>query len=298
MRTRPAERWYEVALGALVLVVAAGLGLALAGASGAMVGGALGALGAAVLWTQGQRRRALRREVVEAPFPDTWRRFLHDRYEHYERLPETLRRRFEADVRVFLAEKRITGVGIEATEDLRLLVAASAVTLSLCWPEYEWDQLTEVLLYPQDFDRDYEFVDDPELAGQAHPWGTVILSVPALVESFEDPWDAFHVGLHEFAHMLGLAQTEFGAVPVGFPGERAQEWLQVVEKERERLRRGKSVIDDYGEESDVEFVAVAVEAFFEIPQALRQRHREVYAILGEYFRQDPAAWDDERGLVL
>jgi Mlc titration factor MtfA (ptsG expression regulator) len=297
LRTRPTDRWYEPALGALVLVGAAGLGFAFAGAPGAAVGGAVGATGAGALWMRGRRRSAQRREVLLAPFPDGWRRFLTERYEHYERLPDDLRRRFEADVRVFLAEKRITGVDVEPTDDLRLLVAASAVTLSLCWPEYEWDQLTEVLLYPQDFDRDYGF-ETPELAGQAHPWGTVILSVPALVESFEDPWDAFHVGLHEFAHLLGLTQTEFGAVPVGLPSARAEEWMQVVEKERERLRRGKSVIDTYGEESPEEFLAVAVEAFFEIPLALRLRHREVYAILTEYFRQDPAAWDDQRGLVL
>ena len=297
MRTRPADRWYEPALGALVLLGTAGLGLALGGGPGALAGGAVGAAGAAVLWKRGQRRSSQRRELMEAPFPEAWRRFLTERYEHYERLPDDLRRRFEADVRVFLSEKRITGVGIDATDDLRLLVAASAVTLSLCWPEYEWDQLTEVLLYPQDFDRDYSF-EEPELAGQAHPWGTVILSVPALVESFEDPWDAFHVGLHEFAHLLGLTQTEFGAVPVGLPSARAREWMEVVEKERERLRRGKSAIDTYGEESPEEFMAVAVEAFFEIPLALRLRHREVYAILSEYFRQDPAAWDDERGLVL
>ena len=46
----------------------------------------------------------------------------------------------------------------------------------------------------------------------------------------------------------------------------------------------------------VEFLAVAVEAFFEIPQLVRRRHREVYAILCAYFGQDPAAWDDARGL--
>ena len=40
-------------------------------------------------------------------------------------------------------------------DDLKLLVAASAVTLSVGWPDYEWDRLTEVLLYPDDFDRDY-----------------------------------------------------------------------------------------------------------------------------------------------
>jgi Mlc titration factor MtfA (ptsG expression regulator) len=41
---------------------------------------------------------------------------------------------------------------------------------------------------------------------------------------------------------------------------------------------------------------VAVEAFFEIPQVVRRRHREVYEILSSYFGQDPAAWDDERGV--
>jgi hypothetical protein len=280
-------------LGALVFVGAVGLGVGLAGWPGGVAGGILGTAGAAALWSRGQRRKARRQELLRAPFPDGWRRFLAERYEHYERLPDALRRPFEDDV----AEKRITGVGLDATEDLKLLVAASAVTLSLAWRDYEWDQLTEVLLYPQDFDRDYSF-EEAELAGQAHPWGTIILSVPALHESFADPWDAYHVGLHEFAHLLGLDQTHFGAIPVGLPPARAQEWVLLVEKERERLRRGKSVIDTYGDESDVEFLAVAVEAFFEIPLALRLRHREVYAILSEYFRQDPAAWDDERGLVL
>ena len=84
--------------------------------------------------------------------------------------------------------------------------------------------------------RDYGF-DEPELAGIAHPWGTVILSVPALHESFADPWDGFHVGLHEFAHLLGLRETQIGAVPIGFPVAREQEWLTLVDKERERLRR-------------------------------------------------------------
>jgi Mlc titration factor MtfA (ptsG expression regulator) len=296
LRTRT-DGWFEPALSALLLVGGALVGFAAFGVPGALVGAAAGAAGAGGLWMRGRTRARKRRELLQAPFPDPWRRFLSERYEHYERLPTPLRRRFEDDVRLFLAEKRISGVGIDATDDLRLLVAASAVTLSLGWPDYEWDQLTEVLLYPQDFDRDYGF-DEPELAGEAHPWGTVILSVPALHESFADPWDAFHVGLHEFAHLLGLRETQIGAVPVGFPAAREQEWLALVDRERERLRRGKSVIDNYGEESPGEFMAVAVEAFFEISLALRQRHREVYTLLAEYFQQDPAAWDDQRGLVL
>ena len=182
---------------------------------------------------------------------------------------------------------------MDVTDELRLLVAASAVTLSVGWPDYEWDQLTEVLLYPDDFDRDYAF-GGHERAGEAHPWGTVILSVPALLESFEVPDDAYHVGVHEFAHLLDVDQTHFDGIPVGFHGERAREWVAVAEKEMERLRHGRSAFDEYGADDPVEFLGVAVEAFFEIPQEVRRRHREVYALLAGYFGQDPAAWDDER----
>jgi Mlc titration factor MtfA (ptsG expression regulator) len=280
-------------------VAAAGAGAAL----GAMAGGWPGAgtglaagtgLGLAVRHVLG-RRAARRRAAVALPFPENWRAFLLDRYDHFERLEPPWRTRFEDDVRIFLAEKRITGVGIEPTDELRLLVAASAVTLSAGWPEYEWDHLTEVLLYPDDFDRDYAFGGD-ERSGEAHPWGTVILSVPSLLESFEVPDDAYHVGIHEFAHLLDVDQTHFDGIPVGLHGERAREWVAVAEKEMERLRHGRSAFDEYGAHDPVEFLGVAVEAFFEVPQVVRRRHREVYSILCSYFGQDPAAWDDERGI--
>ena len=152
-----------------------------------------------------------------------------------------------------------------------------------------------MLLYRKDFGRDYSF-DDSDLSGQAHPWGTIILSVPTLEESFDDPDDGFHVGLHEFAHLLDVEQTGFDGVPRGLDAARSREWLGVVDHEMDRLRRGKSVLDPYAGESPAEFLAVAVETFFERPLDLRQRHREVYAILRDYFGQDPAAWDEARGL--
>jgi Mlc titration factor MtfA (ptsG expression regulator) len=199
-------------------------------------------------------------------------------------------------VRLFLAEKRVSGIEVEATEELRLLVAASAVTLSVGWPDYEWEGLGEVLLYPDDFDRDYDF-GGSDLAGQTHPEGTVILSVPSLEQSFEYPDDAYHVGLHEFAHLLDLEETHFGGVPSGLTGEAAREWVEVAEREMARLRdRRASAFDAYGAHDIVEFLGVAVEAFFEVPQQVRRRHPDVYRLLCAYFRQDPAAWDDARGL--
>ena len=292
-----ADRWFAPALGALLFVAATALGAILSASAGAVAGGVVGLFGAAGLHRALTRRFRRRRLLLATPFPPAWRKVLGEWCDHYDRLSPELRRRFEDDVRIFLAEKRITGVAAEVTDELRLLVAASAVTLSLGWPDYDWDSLSEVLLYPQDFDRDYGF-DSQELSGQAHGWGTVILSIPSLRQSFEDPDDAYHVGFHEFAHLLDLEQTQFDGIPAGMTDALAGEWVGLMRKEMVRLRRGKSVIDDYGAEEPAEFLAVAVEAFFESALALRERHREVYALLRDYFGQDPAAWDDARGLRL
>jgi Mlc titration factor MtfA (ptsG expression regulator) len=286
--------WLWTAAAALVGLA---LGALYAGWNGAMTGAILGAVAASAVVQAAQRRLARRQHLMAQPFPDVWREILTTRCDHYDRLSAPLRRRFERGVRVFVAEKRVTGIGLEVTDELRLLVAASAGILALGWPDYEWEQLAEVLLYPDDFDRDYEIGRD-ELAGQAHGWGTVILSVPALIESFADPDDGFHVGLHELAHLLDVEGTQFDGLPTGLDDRRVREFIALREKEMERLRRGKSVLDEYGASDPVEFFPVAVEAFFEPALALRRRHRELYDFLAEYFGQDPARWDDERGLTI
>jgi Mlc titration factor MtfA (ptsG expression regulator) len=306
---RPADRWFATAAPVAAAALGGGIGGLFFGWLGALAGLALG-VSVGLAARQSLLRRSRRRHAVLAePFPESWRQFLLESYDHYERLDAASRRRFENDVRIFAAETRITGIEVEVSDELRLLVAASAVTLSLGWPDYEWDQLTEVLLYPDDFDRDYSFGGD-ELAGQTHPEGTVILSVPSLEESFEYPDDAFHVGIHEFAHLLGLDQSHFAGIPAGLRDDSAREWARVAEREMERLRKegepprrrrkrvrgDESAFDPYGEEDPVEFLAVAVEAFFEIPQRVRRQHADVYRLLSAYFGQDPAAWDDARGL--
>ncbi len=51
------------------------------------------------------------------------------------------------------------------------------------------------------------------------------------------------------------------------------------------------MLDPYGATGHEEFFAVAVEVFFERPEALQAEVPEVYQQLAELFRLDPAAWD-------
>jgi MtfA peptidase len=214
---------------------------------------------------------------------------LQTRCEHYRRLPPANRERFEHQAQVFLSTKRITGIEMGVTDETRVLVAASAVSLTAGWPDYAWDQLSEVLLYPSDFDRDYNF-GGTDASGRAHPWGIVILSVPALNRSFDVVADGYHVGFHEFAHLLDLAQTRFDGIPSYLDDDSVRRWTNIVQSEEDRLLRGDSVISPYALTHPAEFFATAVEAFFQMPVALADRHGELYEFLSSYFCQDPASW--------
>jgi MtfA peptidase len=244
--------------------------------------------------TPRSRRRAA---VLSITFPPGWRESLQRHCDHYRRLPQVLRPEFERKVQLFVAERRITGIGIDASDELKLLVAASAVTLSLGWPDYNWEDVGEVLLYPDSFDRDYAVgPGEDHWAGTAHPWGTVILSAPALRMSFERTGDGYHVGIHEFAHIVDVDATRFDGVPSWLTDKQIASWEQIRDREMQRLQQGDSILDAYGAYYPVEFMAVAMETFFERPQELRHGHGQLYGILADYFRQDPAQWDDDRAI--
>jgi hypothetical protein len=130
----------------------------------------------------------------------------------------------------------------------------------------------------------------------AHPSGTLIVSIPALRESFAEPRDGYHVGYHEFAHLLDQEADPRGVdhdgIPVGLPGRAAETWARLRARETRRIRHHRSVLRDYGATDAVEFFAVAVETFFELPAELRASHPQLYQFLATYFRQDPARWEE------
>ena len=104
----------------------------------------------------------------------------------------------------------------------------------------------------------------------------------------------FHVGFHEFAHLLDVEQAEFNGLPNGLSAERLVEWERVRDRELGLLRAGRSALDPYAADDPVEFFPVAVEAFLERPIAVESRHPALYGLLRDYLGQDPARWERER----
>ena len=65
-------------------------------------------------------------------------------------------------------------------------------------------------------------------------------------------------------------------------GQEYAELLARIEEHR------PSDIDAYGATNPAEFFAVLTEAFFEKGASLKRKHPQLYAVLAEFYRQDPA----------
>lgn len=52
----------------------------------------------------------------------------------------------------------------------------------------------------------------------------------------------------------------------------------------------KTALDPYGASGTQEFFAVAVEAFFEKPEALKRSEPEVFRQMSVFFQLDPSTW--------
>jgi Mlc titration factor MtfA (ptsG expression regulator) len=103
----------------------------------------------------------------------------------------------------------------------------------------------------------------------------------------------YNVVIHEFAHVIDMGDGLADGIPP-LPGtDERMRWKTVLDQEYGSFCRRvdadqDTVLDPYGAESPEEFFAVASEAFFVAPQALRDEHPQLYALLAGFYRQDPA----------
>ncbi len=238
-----------------------------------------------------RRRAALRKQ----PFPAAWETILQREVPYFQTLDEPEQDRFRDEVRIFLTEKRITGIKTSVDDTVRLLVAASAIIPIFGFPGWEWDQISEVLIYPTTFNDDYEIgqVGDQNVLGMVGDGAMtrmMILSKPDLLEGFRVTQDQKNVGIHEFVHLLDKSDGTVDGVPsLGLPRSAVTPWLKLMHTEMENIQRGHSDINPYGLTDEAEFFAVVSEYFFESPDKMKRKHPELYAMLERIFHQDPQA---------
>ena len=126
----------------------------------------------------------------------------------------------------------------------------------------------------------------------------MVLAWDAAKSGAHDPSDGKNVVLHEFAHQLDFEDFAADGVPALGSRNDKRSWAEVMKMEFAALRAADetgipTLLDSYGATNPAEFFAVATEAFFERPIALRRRHKPLYAELQRFFRQDPSLYSSE-----
>jgi MtfA peptidase len=232
-----------------------------------------------------------RARIARAPFPEAYRTILEREVSFYRRLEPAERERFEDEVAIFLAEQHITGKrGAPVSDELRVLVAASAIVLVFGRPGFRYPNTRDIVLYDETFSPDYEEGGkDANVLGMVHGSGPIIFSSRALEHGFSNARDGLNVGLHEFAHVLDFDAGQADGVPSMMPWAVLRPWTQVMHAETSRVEARRSILRAYAATNEAEFFAVATEAFFERPAQLQAKHADLYALLRDTYGQDPAS---------
>jgi Mlc titration factor MtfA (ptsG expression regulator) len=247
----------------------------------------------------GRRRRA---RLRSRPFPAEWLAIIERNVPFYASVPEADRRELQGHVQVFLAEKNFEGCGgLELTDEIRVTIAAHACRLLLHRDSDVFPRLITVLVYPSAYlARSVEPIagggvleGEQVRLGEAWKGGVAVVSWYEVQAMARGLTSGRNLILHEFAHILDMEDGESDGTPTLASREQLASWVAIMDDEYERLRRDRalnrySALDHYGATNPAEFFAVATEAFFEKPTVLAKRHPRLYAVLREFYRQDPA----------
>ncbi len=242
-----------------------------------------------------RRTRAVERQAIDETL---WQRVVA-RFSFLRVLPAGDLDRLRELSALFLDRKSVSGAGgLEMTREMQLIIAAQACLLVLNLDLELYDDWVEVIVYPDEFVADHEYMDEDgvvhrvraPLSGEAWEHGPVILSWRDAVAA--DGGDGYNVVLHEFAHKIDMHNgTANGFPPLHADMDRAA-WTAAFETAyagmRQQLERGEyTLIDPYAAEDPAEFFAVLSESFFERPDAVQTEYPEVYQQLAAFYRQDP-----------
>lgn len=237
------------------------------------------------------RKRKIKQEQIDASRiePDKMDAELEEHVVFYQRLNTAGKASFRKRAQHFLDTTRITPVkDITITELDKLYVASSAIIPIFHFPDWAYNNLDEVLIYPGTFTQDFSEEDEKRnvlgMVGDGAMHRMMILSLPSLRAGFERD-GAGNTGIHEFVHLLDKADGATDGIPdYMIPKDMVEPWIRQMHRTIREIRENDSDINPYAGTNDAEFFAVISEYFFQKPEFLQEHHPELYRILEETYR--------------
>lgn len=244
--------------------------------------------------------------VARRPIPDgLWKRTLV-RYPFLQRRDTSQTAELRRLTSLFLDRKEFSAAGgLELTDAMVVAIAAQAALPVLQLGLGHYDGFVGIVVHPDQVLARREVADadgvvhayDELLSGEAMEGGPVMLSWSDVRTAGRLAAQGYNVVIHEFAHVLDMADGVADGVPLLPPRLTVREWSATLTSEFERFRQSVQgghdplapalALDPYGAESPDEFFAVASESFFVNAEAMRAQHADLYALFVRFYGQDP-----------
>lgn len=216
--------------------------------------------------------------------PENYKELLEDYVLFYRKLDEADKEKFEKRIEKFLIDVKITGVNAEVEDLDLLLIASGAIIPVFQFPDWQYINLQEVLLYPGSFNEDFDQGGlDRYIAGMVGTGAMqhkMILTKWQLRQGFINNNDTHNTAIHEFVHLIDKMDGTMDGVPeIILERKYVQQWKNVMDSTTWQMRTYGSDINLYAATSHTEFFAVVSEYFFEQPELLQANHSELYQML-------------------
>jgi len=245
------------------------------------------------------KRHRMRRERYEAGFRPEWRELLDAKLGHWNLLSVDEEERLEALALALIADKIWEAAhGFEITDEMMVIIAAQAALLILGLPDDSYRDVGSILVHPTTVvvtgprSQGGGLVSDDPVAilGQASFQGPVVIVWDTALDEARHPGRGHNVVFHEFAHKLDMLDGTVDGTPPLADQAQFDRWVRVCTEVYERVVVGEGghTLRSYAGVNPGEFFAVATEVFFDAPAALRGEHLELYDVLSDFYRQDPA----------
>ncbi|KYJ87237.1 zinc-dependent peptidase [Sulfurovum riftiae] len=264
------------------------------------------AVGSAVIvfwFIRAYRKKKKLQWIASLPFSEEQRSHLKH-LPQYRHLSAGERERIERSILRFIHTKTFTGVKLDVTEEMKVIIAFYACLLLLhIETENCYDNLQTIIIYNQpvviDRVQNNGGIFSKEqflIAGQSANDTVVIIWHDAKREAYHPRKE--NVIVHEFAHEIDFMDGEIDGVP---PLERSKyhEWTNVLYSEFQKLNGialknrdwgDYKFIGEYAATNEAEFFAVLTERFFESPKSLKEKFPDLYNALKDFYRTDPAQY--------
>ena len=253
-------------------------------------------------WQRWQARRedqALQRRAIP---DDLWKRTLV-RYPFLQRRDAADAGELRRLTSLFLDRKEFSAAGgLRLADAMVVAIAAQAVLPVLRLGLARYDGFVGIVVHPDAVWVRRETADadgvvheyDEVLAGEAVRGGPVMLSWRDVRSAGAREAQAYNVVIHEFAHVLDMADGEANGMPLLPPELPRAQWQATLEAEFEAFvqrvdAEADTALDPYAANGPEEFFAVASEAFFVSPAAMQNEHPALYRMFTRFYLQDPAA---------